>query len=78
MLIVFFFNRRRIDIDDDLIIVRNILHINMSICLLLAQILFVFGIDLIKYEVKPFFLQKNNLFSIYLFLISLLVELVLS
>jgi len=40
------------NIDDDLIIFRNILHINMSICLLIAQFLFLFGIDQIKYKVK--------------------------
>jgi hypothetical protein len=38
------------DIDDDLMIVRNILHINLSICLLIAQFLFLFGINQIKYK----------------------------
>ncbi|CAF3234227.1 unnamed protein product [Rotaria sp. Silwood2] len=38
------------DIDDDLMIVRNILHINMSICLLIAQLLYIFGINEIKYK----------------------------
>ncbi|CAF1294791.1 unnamed protein product [Adineta steineri] len=40
--------RRRMDINDDLMIVRTILHINMSICLLIAQFLFLFGIDQIQ------------------------------
>ncbi|CAF1549584.1 unnamed protein product [Rotaria sp. Silwood1] len=42
--------RRRMDMNDDLIIVRNILHINMSICLLIAQLLYLFGINQIKYK----------------------------
>ncbi len=45
-----YFYRRRMD--DDLMIVRNILHINMSICLLIVQFLFLFGIDGMKYKVK--------------------------
>ena len=49
------------DINDDLMIVRTILHINMSICLLIAQFVFLFGISQIKYKVttdpfKYFFL----------------------
>ena len=39
------------DMDDDLLIVRNILHINMSLCLLIAQVLFLFGIEQIKFKV---------------------------
>ncbi|CAF4715243.1 unnamed protein product, partial [Rotaria socialis] len=38
------------DVDDDLMIVRNVLHINLSICLLIAQILFLFGINQITYK----------------------------
>jgi hypothetical protein len=40
------------DTDDDLLIVRNILHINMSICLLIAQFLFFFSINQIKSQVE--------------------------
>ncbi len=40
------------DINDDLMIVRTILHINMSICLLIAQFLFLFRIGQIQYQVK--------------------------
>ncbi|CAM4872882.1 unnamed protein product [Rotaria socialis] len=42
--------RRHMDVDDDLMIVRNVLHINLSICLLIAQILFLFGINQITYK----------------------------
>jgi hypothetical protein len=58
-----YFFRHRMDIDDDLIIVRNILHINMTICLLIAQFLFLFGINQIKYKVK-----KKLLFKLLFFL----------
>lgn len=37
--------------DDDLMIVRNTLHINMLLCLLIVQLLFLFGIDQTKYKV---------------------------
>jgi hypothetical protein len=47
-----FFSRHRMDTDDDLLIVRNILHINMSICLLIAQFLFFFSINQIKSQVE--------------------------
>ena len=46
------------DINDDLMIVRTILHINMSICLLIAQFLYLFGIDQIQYKVKVDFVYK--------------------
>ncbi|CAF1306566.1 unnamed protein product [Rotaria sordida] len=48
--IIILMMRRRLDIDNDLMIVRNILHINMSICLLIAQLLYLFGINQIKYK----------------------------
>jgi hypothetical protein len=39
------------DMDDDLAVVRNILHTNMLLCLLIVQILFLFGINQTKYKV---------------------------
>ena len=36
------------NLDDDLLTVRHILHINMCICFLIAQFLFFFSIDQIK------------------------------
>jgi len=40
------------DMNDDLTSVRNILHTNMLFCLIIVQILFLFGIDQIKNKVK--------------------------
>jgi hypothetical protein len=39
------------DMADDLTIVRNILHTNMLLCLIIVQILFLFGIDQTKHKV---------------------------
>lgn len=44
--------RRRLDMNDDLAIVRTVFHINMSICLLIAQFLFLLGIDHVQYAVR--------------------------
>jgi hypothetical protein len=56
------------DTDDDLLIVRNILHINMSICLLIAQFLFFFSINQIKSQVEnkkiDFFKKQKSSFSL--------------
>ncbi|CAF5215559.1 unnamed protein product, partial [Rotaria magnacalcarata] len=38
------------DVEDDLTIVRNALHINMSLCLIIVQTLFLVGIDQIKHK----------------------------
>ncbi|CAF1110908.1 unnamed protein product, partial [Adineta ricciae] len=35
----------RMDVNDDLMLVRTILHINMSICLLISQFIYLFGIE---------------------------------
>ncbi len=40
------------DINDDLMAVRNILHTNMLLCLIIVQILFLFGIEQTKNKVK--------------------------
>jgi hypothetical protein len=37
--------------DDDLMVVRNIFHTNMLFCLIIVQLLFLFGIDQAKYKV---------------------------
>ncbi len=48
--LIFLFNRS--NANDDLTTVRNILHTNMFLCLIVVQILFVFGIDQNKNKVK--------------------------
>lgn len=40
------------DINDELTIVRNALHINMSLCLIIVEILYLLGIDQTKHKVK--------------------------
>jgi hypothetical protein len=60
------------DTDDDLSIVRNILHINMSICLLIAQLFFFFSINQMKYQVKFSFSFRKSYHIV--FYLSLLVE----
>lgn len=50
-----FFDRFRINMDDDLMIVRNILHTNMLFCLIIVQMLYLFGIDQTKYKVIFYF-----------------------
>jgi len=40
------------EINDDLTNVRNILHANMLLCLIIVQILYLFGIDQTKNKVK--------------------------
>ena len=40
------------NINDNRMNIRNILHLNMSICLLFAQLLYLFGINQMKYKVK--------------------------
>lgn len=40
------------NLDDDLLIVRRILHINMCICFLIAQFLFFFSIEQIQSKVR--------------------------
>ncbi|UJR09628.1 hypothetical protein I4U23_013862 [Adineta vaga] len=42
--------RCRMDINDDLMLVRSVLHINMSICLLIAQFIYLFGIEQVQYR----------------------------
>ncbi|CAF1553969.1 unnamed protein product [Rotaria magnacalcarata] len=42
--------RFHMDVEDDLTIVRNALHINMSLCLIIVQTLFLVGIDQIKHK----------------------------
>ncbi|CAF0770589.1 unnamed protein product [Rotaria sordida] len=37
-------------VDDDLTIIRNTLHMNMLLCLIIVQILFLFGIDKTKHK----------------------------
>lgn len=37
--------------DDDLTVVRNILHLNSSVCLLIAHGLFLFGMSEIAFKV---------------------------
>jgi len=60
-----------VDINDDLMAVRNILHTNMLLCLIIVQILFLFGIEQTKNKVK----LKNFLFYFKLNLFfSLVVE----
>lgn len=44
--------RHSIHLDDDLLTVRHILHINMCICFLIAQFLFFFSIDQVKSKVS--------------------------
>jgi len=59
------------DMNDDLTNVRNILHTNMLFCLIIVQILFLFGINQTKTKVK-----LKNLISIlnFIFFFSLFVE----
>jgi hypothetical protein len=55
------------DVNDELMTVRNILHTNMLLCLILVQILFLFGIDQTKNKVKIdeyFFFSKFNFWSL--------------
>ncbi|CAF1267055.1 unnamed protein product [Adineta ricciae] len=42
--------RSRTNVDDDLTTVRSILHTNMLLCLIIVQILFLFGIDQTRYK----------------------------
>ena len=49
---LFFFTcRSHTSADDDLTTVRSILHTNMLLCLIIVQILFLFGIDQTKHKV---------------------------
>ncbi len=52
----------RSNINDDLTIVRNILHTNMLLCLIIVQVLFVFGIDQTKKKVEIERILKSNQF----------------
>lgn len=47
-------DRSRVEINDDLTTVRNILHTNILLCLIIVQILFLFGIDQTKTKVEIF------------------------
>ncbi len=59
------------DINDDLMAVRNILHTNMLLCLILVQILFLFGIDQTKNKVK---IDEYFFFEIQFLVFRLVVE----
>lgn len=49
-------------IDDDLTTVRNTLHINMLLCLIIVQLLYLVGIDQTKYKVKLTEINHSEIF----------------
>ena len=50
--------------------IRNILHLNMSICLLFAQLLYLFGINWMQYKVKLYFRNISTDFFLNLVRLS--------
>jgi len=59
------------DMADDLTIVRNILHTNMLLCLIIVQILFLFGIDQTKHKVILQNIPSNSIKLNYYFIFLL-------
>jgi len=65
------------DMADDLTIVRNILHTNMLLCLIIVQILFLFGIGQTKHKVILQNIPSNSIklnYYFVFFFFSLVVE----